>query len=182
MTEIKNYYTKKDLNKVYPVLKELRQSLNKEKFLKLYRKMEKQGYKFIGLEFNGQAICIAGYSINYNFYNEKYIFVYDLVTKNDEQSKGYGKSMLKHLHRIAKKITKRSICQGGIIISKSNYEKLQISRNGDKTYPDKSSCGAHSRWLETDGKRQRIITYPKGYEADHICYDGHSFYVIEGNI
>lgn len=102
MTEIKNYYTKKDLNKVYPVLKELRQSLNKEKFLKLYRKMEKQGYKFIGLEFNGQAICIAGYSINYNFYNEKYIFVYDLVTKNDEQSKGYGKSMLKHLHRIAK--------------------------------------------------------------------------------
>jgi len=79
-------------------------------------------------------------------------------------------------------ITRRSLFQGGIIISKSNYEKLQISRNGDKTYPDKSSCGAHSRWLETDGKRQRIITYPKGYEADHICYDGHSFYVIEGNI
>src|SRR5699024_1980210 len=102
MTEIKNYYTKKDLNKIYPVLKELRQSLNKEKFLKLYRKMEKQGYKSIGLKINGLDVCIGGYSINYYIYKEKYIFVYDRGTKDDEQYKVYGKSMLKHPHRIAK--------------------------------------------------------------------------------
>jgi len=28
----------------------------------------------------------------------------------------------------------------------------------------------------------RVVTYPKGYRADHICYDGHSFYMIEGKI
>jgi|SRR5699024_652599 len=65
---------------------------------------------------------------------------------------------------------------------KSSKEKLRLSKKDDKSYPDKSSTGAYSRWLEIDEKRLRIITYPRGYEADHVCYDGHSFYVIYGNI
>lgn len=28
----------------------------------------------------------------------------------------------------------------------------------------------------------RIVVYPVGYEADHVCHGGHSFYVIEGSI
>jgi len=67
-------------------------------------------------------------------------------------------------------------------MKQSNQEKLRISKSNDQPIPDKASTGAYSRWIETDRKRQRIITYPKNYEADHICYDGHSFYVIEGNI
>lgn len=65
---------------------------------------------------------------------------------------------------------------------KSNIENLQFSRKDDRYHPDEASTGAYSRWLEIDGKRQRIVIYPTGYEADHICYDGHSFYIIEGSI
>src|SRR5699024_11692685 len=64
----------------------------------------------------------------------------------------------------------------------SNQEKLRSTKSNDQPSPDKACTGDYSRWIETDRKRQRIITYPKNYEADHICYDGHSFYVIEGNI
>jgi len=67
-------------------------------------------------------------------------------------------------------------------MTNSNQEKLQISRKNDKSYPDKASIGAYSRWLEDDGRRLRIVTYPSGYEADHVCYDGHSFYVINGSV
>lgn len=67
-------------------------------------------------------------------------------------------------------------------MKKSNRKKLRISKNNDKLSPDKASVGAYSRWLETDGKRLRIVTYPKNYEADHVCYEGHSFYVVEGVI
>jgi len=69
-----------------------------------------------------------------------------------------------------------------ISIMQSNLEKLYISKKDDVSQPDKASTGAYSRWLEGDGKRQRIVTYPKGYEADHICYAGHSFYMREGEI
>ena len=67
-------------------------------------------------------------------------------------------------------------------MSQSNLNKVKISRNGEKTYADRASAGAYSRWLEVDGKRQRIVTYPSGYEADHTCYTGHSFYIIKGSI
>jgi len=65
---------------------------------------------------------------------------------------------------------------------KTNQEQLEISRKSDEPSPDKASKGAYSRRLELDGKRLRIVTYPKGYEADHVCYDGHSFYVIDGSV
>ncbi|HLR70071.1 MAG TPA: cupin domain-containing protein [Pseudogracilibacillus sp.] len=63
-----------------------------------------------------------------------------------------------------------------------NLAKVHISRNAEEFTPDKASTGALSRWLETDGKRLRVVIYPSGYEADHTCYDGHSFYVVDGSI
>src|SRR5699024_3936004 len=69
-----------------------------------------------------------------------------------------------------------------ISLLESNLEKLYISKKEEVSQPDQASTGAYSRWLEGDGKRQRMVTYPKGYEADHICYAGHSFCMIEGEI
>lgn len=67
-------------------------------------------------------------------------------------------------------------------MTRSNLSKLYISRSDDRITDDQASVGAYSRWLETDNKRLRIVTYPKDYKADHVCYDGHSFYIIEGRI
>lgn len=72
--------------------------------------------------------------------------------------------------------------EGKIKMTESNVSKIQISRNNEKETSDKASTGAFSRWLQTDDKRLRIVVYPVGYEADHVCYDGHSFYVVEGCI
>jgi len=63
-----------------------------------------------------------------------------------------------------------------------NLSKLEVSREEEKVTPDKASAGAFSRWLETEKQRLRVVVYPKGYEADHICYDGHAFYIAEGSI
>lgn len=67
-------------------------------------------------------------------------------------------------------------------MSDTHLSKLIISKADEAATPDKISTGALSRWLETDSARLRIVTYLSGYEADHVCYDGHSFYVLEGNI
>lgn len=64
----------------------------------------------------------------------------------------------------------------------NNMEKIQSSKKDIKAIPDRVSKGALSRWLETDKQRLRVVTYPSGYEADHICFDGHAFYIASGKI
>ena len=61
-----------------------------------------------------------------------------------------------------------------------NIQKLLISTKESASLPDKASKGAYSKWLENDIGRMRILTFPPGYEGDHICYKGHSIYVISG--
>lgn len=61
-------------------------------------------------------------------------------------------------------------------------EKLVVSKHTEGLIPDKVSNGALSRWLETDKQRMRVVSYPSGYKADHTCYDGHAFYVVNGKI
>lgn len=60
-------------------------------------------------------------------------------------------------------------------------EKLIVSKSGAPFVPDKASKGSVSRWLQDDSVRMRVITFPPGHEGDHICYKGHSIYVIAGN-
>ncbi|MFS0646559.1 cupin domain-containing protein [Siminovitchia sp. 179-K 8D1 HS] len=64
----------------------------------------------------------------------------------------------------------------------SNLLKVQVARKEEEFTPDKVSTGALSKWLETEEQRLRVVMYPTGYEADHVCYDGHAFYVVSGSI
>jgi len=58
--------------------------------------------------------------------------------------------------------------------------KLKISRNEDSFLPDAAAKGAQSRWLQTDSARLRVLSLPPGFEGDHVCYKGHSIYMISG--
>lgn len=64
----------------------------------------------------------------------------------------------------------------------NHSSKLIVRKDADNYTPDAVSKGAESKWLENDGTRMRVVVYPSGYEADHVCYDGHSFYVAAGTI
>ena len=57
-----------------------------------------------------------------------------------------------------------------------------VSQNNEKYILDSTSKGAFSRWLESYDLRMRVVIYPAGYEADHVCYQGHAFYINSGNV
>lgn len=59
-------------------------------------------------------------------------------------------------------------------------DKFIISRSNAKLTPDKAANGAKSRWLQHENNRLRVITFPPGHEGDHVCYKGHSIYVVAG--
>ncbi|VEF47534.1 Uncharacterized conserved protein, contains double-stranded beta-helix domain [Bacillus freudenreichii] len=67
-------------------------------------------------------------------------------------------------------------------MANSNLSKVKIAKREEEFTPDKASTGAFSKWLETDKQRLRLVKYPSGYEADHVCYDGHAFYIVSGSI
>ncbi|MGG2028309.1 GNAT family N-acetyltransferase [Gottfriedia sp. S16(2024)] len=102
LSSIKHMKSKDELVKAFNLLNQLRTHLTLEKFEEQYNQMHKEGYRLIGLEVNDEIVAVAGINILTNFYNNKFLFVYDLVTKETERSKGYGEELMTYIHRYAR--------------------------------------------------------------------------------
>ncbi|MBP1989010.1 GNAT family N-acetyltransferase [Paenibacillus eucommiae] len=85
-----------------PVLNELRPDLTEATFLPLMRTMVQEGYRLFALINNEQIQSLAGIAIKTNFYYQRHVFVYDLVTKSQSRSQGCGKALLSYIHQFAK--------------------------------------------------------------------------------
>lgn len=86
----------------YPVMHELRTNLDEEAYLALLREMNAEGYKMLALYDGGWIVALSGIIVLTNFYFGKHVFVYDLVTKASERSKGHGETLLEYVHQYAK--------------------------------------------------------------------------------
>ena len=66
--------------------------------------MKEENYKLFSLRNEeNEVVSLAGVAICTNFYNEKHVFVYDLVTAEAHRSKGYGKVLLSYVEKWGKK-------------------------------------------------------------------------------
>lgn len=90
-------------NEAFPILNQLRTDLSLSKYLDLLRIMTKEGYRLIALYVKNKIVALAGIHLNINFYNQRYLFVNDLVTDLSYRSKGYGKKLLDYIHDWARK-------------------------------------------------------------------------------
>ncbi|MFD2330285.1 GNAT family N-acetyltransferase [Cohnella sp. GCM10020058] len=86
----------------YPVMNELRTELDQDAYLALLREMNAEGYKMLALYDEDRIVALAGIIMLTNFYFGKHVFVYDLVTKASERSKGHGETLLAYVHQYAK--------------------------------------------------------------------------------
>lgn len=96
--EIREAINEQDWEQVYRLLVELRKDLQKEEYLNRLQAMREEGYKVFCL-FNDEEeiVSLAGVIIRTNFYAGRHVFVYDLVTKSTERSKGCGKQLLQYV-------------------------------------------------------------------------------------
>ncbi|MED3396749.1 GNAT family N-acetyltransferase [Bacillus wiedmannii] len=100
---IREVVTEADLHAVFPVLQQLRTKLSKEEVSSLFQKMKEENYKLFSLRNEGdEVVSLAGVAICTNFYNEKHVFVYDLVTAEAHRSKGYGNVLLSYIENWGK--------------------------------------------------------------------------------
>ncbi|HPI41306.1 MAG TPA: GNAT family N-acetyltransferase [Pseudobdellovibrionaceae bacterium] len=91
-----------DLERFYPVMKELRKDLSYQDFLSLYEKAhEADSYEVVGLEDQGKIIAVMGYRILYDFVHGKHLYIDDLVSTESQRSKGLGAKLLNYAEELA---------------------------------------------------------------------------------
>ncbi|QPQ31317.1 GNAT family N-acetyltransferase [Lysinibacillus sp. JNUCC 51] len=99
---IKQLTSQQEWMEAYPVMAQLRTELTLEKYLLLLKEMTRDGYMLFALYEHMQIVAVAGLSWRVNFYSERHIFVYDLVTDEKYRSRGYGEKLLQYLHQWGK--------------------------------------------------------------------------------
>lgn len=99
---IKQLTSQQEWMEAYPVMAQLRTELTLEKYLLLLKEMARDGYMLFALYEHMQIVAVAGLSWRVNFYSERHIFVYDLVTDEKYRSRGYGEKLLQYLQQWGK--------------------------------------------------------------------------------
>ena len=103
MQQIVLMRSQSELEQVYPLMKELRPHITLENFLTIYHQSHKTtGYEIAALKDDGQVHAIMGYRILYDYVHGKHCYIDDLVSSEQQRSKGYGAELLKYAEQFAK--------------------------------------------------------------------------------
>lgn len=95
--------TDEEFQRAYPVMNELRTHfMSVEEYESQLTEMRSDGYRMFALEEEGTYVALAGVALRTNFYYNKYLYVYDLITSETERSTGHGKRMIDHLEQLAR--------------------------------------------------------------------------------
>lgn len=91
-----------DINSSFPVFKELRPSLDIEKFLSQVRRQESQSYKILALREGGMIKSVAGYRFCEYLAWGKTLYIDDLSTLHSARGSGFAGTLLNWLIEHAK--------------------------------------------------------------------------------
>ena len=94
--------TENELRTAWPVMSQLRDQLDEERWLTLMAVMMSDGYRLLALQDDdGAILALAGIKLTTNLYYGRHIWVYELVTAESARSKGHGRAILGHVEELA---------------------------------------------------------------------------------
>ncbi len=94
--------TRADLERCYPVMKELRPHLSLEVFLSIYFEAHSaDGYELVAIEARGEIQALMGYRFLTDYVRGRHLYVDDLVTTEKARSQGLGAQLLQIAEAIA---------------------------------------------------------------------------------
>jgi len=102
-SKIVKIQNREELERCFPVMKELRPHLSEQEYLEIYRHAHAMdGYEIVALEQSGQILAVIGYRILYDFVRGRHLYIDDLVTTEKMRSQGLGEQLLEHAAVVAK--------------------------------------------------------------------------------
>lgn len=104
-----------DLERCYPVIKELRPHLSFDEYLSIYEQSHaSDGYEIVAIEENEKILAVMGYRFLSDFVRGKHVYVDDLVSTENARSRGLGAELLTFAEAVAKETGCKSLrlCTG----------------------------------------------------------------------
>lgn len=101
--EIRIASSPSDIERCFPVMKQLRDKLTLEQYTQRAELQGREGYQTAFLESDGQVVAVAGFRFFNMLATGKTLYVDDLVTDETRRSQGFGEALLKWLIELARK-------------------------------------------------------------------------------
>lgn len=93
------------LDRVFPVVKELRTNLDLDDFKRLVMLAHAaDGYRMVVREDKGQIYAVMGYRILHDLVHGSHLYIDDLVTTKASRSQGHGAELLKFAESEARRL------------------------------------------------------------------------------
>ena len=86
-----------EIQSCYPVMSQLRTSLEEANFVQQIQILGKEGYELAFGEAQSKVVAVAGFRILHSLSWQKYLYIHDLVVDSEHRSQGYGENLLRWL-------------------------------------------------------------------------------------
>jgi ribosomal protein S18 acetylase RimI-like enzyme len=106
---------KNELERCYPVMKELRPHLSFEEYVSIYNESHiADKFEIVAIEQNDQIVAVMSYRFLSDYVRGKHVYIDDLVTTENVRSQGLGAELLKYAEGIAQNNNCKSLrlCTG----------------------------------------------------------------------
>ncbi len=104
-----------ELEKCFPVMKELRPHLTFADFISIYEDAHRNdGYEIVAIEDDNNILAIMGYRILSDYVRGKHVYIDDLVSSESVRSKGLGAELLRYAEGVARDLNLKTLrlCTG----------------------------------------------------------------------
>jgi GNAT superfamily N-acetyltransferase len=96
-----NVTTPEQIAATFPVMQQLRQHLQADRYVAEIQAMMSEGYRLLSAV-EEEVVAVAGYRVSSSLAFGKFLYVDDLVTSEGHRSSGAGKLLLDHLKQQAR--------------------------------------------------------------------------------
>ena len=94
-----------DLRRCFPVMRQLRTHFDQEEAFvtQARRQMANERWRLAFVEDGSEVVALAGFRLQECLFSGKTLYVDDLVTREDQRSKGHGETLMRWLEDRARK-------------------------------------------------------------------------------
>jgi len=122
-----------ELELAFPVIKQLRPHRNLDEYIEIVKQMTPTGYQIACLFDCGKVVAFAGFARLTILHYGDHIWVYDLVTDENNRGKGYGKLLMSYIEKLAEENALQCVAL------QSGFQRLDAHRFYENAGYDKVS-------------------------------------------
>lgn len=113
-----------EISQAYPLMRELRDRIRPESFLREVRRQQADGYRLVGAFEEDRIVALAGIRASHTLARGPHLFVDDLVTAEDLRGRGHGRALMAWIAAEAQRLELPRVYLDSRGTARGFYERL----------------------------------------------------------